>query len=348
MEFWVFSRLCTRPGTSDCEAIEEHLSLAREAEELGLDAFWQGHEQFEPDLFLASSPISIASAIAATTTRLQIGLSVLQLATFHPLRAAQDVATLDQISRGRLVVGVGRGAFDYFYKSYKIPYRQTTARNREAIEIMKKAWTEEQFSHRGEFWSFDALSVGPKPYQRPHPPLAMAAFNPDTFRYAGANGYVVFVNAQGFTDYNRPLVESYRTAWQEARHKGSRKVLALSNVYVAETADKAYTEPQANVARFNEWRVKWHLTSLEGLSEEASRAREERAHRMAQASYDDLFQTELLFGTPERVTDQLRELQEGLGLDGFIMDMNCGGLLPLDRVLNSLRLFSDGVMPNLR
>ena len=56
MEFWVFSRLCTRPGTSDCEAIEEHLSLAREAEELGLDAFWQGHEQFEPDLFLASSP----------------------------------------------------------------------------------------------------------------------------------------------------------------------------------------------------------------------------------------------------------------------------------------------------
>ena len=349
MDVGIFSRLCTRPGTSDAEAIQEHLALARATEELGFDAFWQGQEQFEPDMFLGSSPISIGSAIASTTTTLQIGLSVLQLATFHPLRAAQDVATLDQVSGGRLVVGVGRGGYDYFMKPYKIPYRETTGRNREAIEIMKKAWTQERFSHRGEFWSFDELSVGPKPYQKPHPPLAMAAFNPDTFRHAGANGYIVFVTAQGFSaDYNRPLIENYRTAWREAGHNGNGKAMALTNVYVAETADLAHSEPEANVIRYNRWRTKWAATPLEGLSDEANRAREERAQLMAHASYDELVQNEFLYGTPERVADRLQGIQEDLRVDGFIMDMNCAGLLPAERVLNSARLFSDRVMPKLR
>ena len=104
--------------------------MAREAEELGFDAFWQRQEQFEPHRFLGSAPLNIASGLATTTSRLQVGLAVLQLSLDHPLRHAQDIATVDQISRSRLVVGVGRGGYDYPYRARtKISYRQSIPRN---------------------------------------------------------------------------------------------------------------------------------------------------------------------------------------------------------------------------
>ena len=155
MEYGFFTRFTSRLGASHALLTQEHLALAKATEDLGFDTFWQGHEQFQPKIFLGSAPFPIASAVAAMTERINVDFAVLQLPLDHPLRAAQDIATIDQISRGRLVVGVGRGGYDFPYQPYKVPYLESTARSRESLEIMKKAWTEERFSHRGEFWNFE-------------------------------------------------------------------------------------------------------------------------------------------------------------------------------------------------
>ena len=348
IEFGLFSRLPYRPGSSHALAVQEHLAQAQAAEELGFDTFWQGHEQFQPEIFLGSAPLCIASAIAAATKRLRIGTAVLQLALDHPLRVAQDVATADQISQGRIVLGVGRGGFDYPYLPYKIPYVESTARNREALEIIRKAWTQERFSHSGQYWSFEDVSAGPKPYQQPHPPIALAGVNPETFAQAGEEGYFLFINARAGQSSLRDHCEEYRRAWRKAGHQGSGHILTLVSVYVGDTAEQAYSEPEASAMRSIRFLAKWTATPLEGLSEEATLARTERTRRNLTVSYDEVFRTDVAFGTAEAVREKLRELQEEFGLSGFIMDMNSGGLLPHERVINSMRLFADDVGPHLR
>ena len=355
IEFGLFSRLPYGPGTSHAQAVQEHLAMAQAAEELGYDTFWQAHEQFQPEIFLGSAPLCIASAIAATTSRLRIGTAVLQLALDHPLRVAQDVATADQISQGRIVLGVGRGGFDYPYQPYKIPYAEGTARNREALQIIRKAWTQERFSHSGQYWSFDDVSAGPKPYQQPHPPIALAGVNPETFTHAGNEGYILFINGRTpqsttGTDQSRLRAhcEEYRRAWRKAGHQGNGHILSLVGVYVAETAKQAYSEPEATTMRTIRFFAKWTGTPLEGLSEEAALARAARTRRNLTVSYDEVFRTDVAFGTAEAVREKLRGLQEEFGLSGFIMDMNAGGLLPQERVINSMRLFADHVGPYLR
>ncbi len=354
-EFGLFSRLPCSPGMSHAQAVQEHLALAKATEELGFDTFWQAQEQFQPEIYLGSAPLCIASAIAASTSRLKIGTAVLQLALDHPLRVAQDVATADQISQGRIVLGVGRGGFDYPYWPYKIPYVEGPARNREALEIIRKAWTQERFSHSGQYWSFDEVSTGPKPYQQPHPPIALAGVNPDTFTHAGKEGYILFINARagGNTARSRqsPLrahCEEYRRAWREAGHPGDGHILTLVSVYVGDTPEQAYSEPEATAMRSIRFFAKWTATPLEGLSEEAALARAERTRRNSTVSYDEVFRTDVAFGTAEAVRESLQGLQEEFGLSGFIMDMNAGGLLPHERVINSMRLFVDGVAPHLK
>ena len=347
-EFGLFSRLPYRPGTSHALAVQEHLALAKATEELGFDTFWQGHEQFQPEIFLGSAPLCVAGAIAAATSRMRIGTAVLQLALDHPLRVAQDVATLDQISQGRIVLGVGRGGFDYPYQPYKIPYVESTARNKEALEIIKKAWTQERFSHRGQYWSFDDVSAGPKPYQQPHPPIALAGVNPETFSHAGEEGYILFINARAGQSSLRAHCEEYRRAWRKAGRQGMGRIYTLISVYVGDTPEQAYSEPEATAMRSIRFLAKWTATPLEGLSQEAALARAERTRRNLTVSYDEVFRTDVAFGTAEAVRENLGELQEEFGLSGFIMDMNSGGLLPHERVVNSMRLFADHVAPYLK
>ena len=126
------------------------------------------------------------------------------------------------------------------------------------------------------------------------------------------------------------------------------RIYTLISVYVGDTPEQAYSEPEATAMRSIRFLAKWTATPLEGLSQEAALARAERARRNLTVSYDEVFRTDVAFGTAEAVRENLGELQEEFGLSGFIMDMNSGGLLPHERVVNSMRLFADHVAPYLK
>src|SRR5271168_3771046 len=163
MEFGMFHEFPSLPGRSEGEAFDEAMEQVDAAEALGLDVMWLAELHFEPRRSVLSAPLSIASAIAARTRRIKIGIAVQVLPLCHPLRLAEEAATVDQLSHGRLIFGVGRRGFSRTYEAYGVPYGVSRERFAETLEILKRAWTEPKFSYHGKFYSFDNVALTPKP-----------------------------------------------------------------------------------------------------------------------------------------------------------------------------------------
>ena len=188
MEFGSFMEFPPVANGGESAAFEQALAEVEEAERVGLDAVWLAELHGAPERSVMSSPMMVASAIAARTSTIKIGLAVQVLPLSHPLRLAEEAATVDQISHGRLIYGIGRSGVVRTYQDYGLDYGESRERFAETLDILKKAWTEERFSHEGKYYSFQNVAVTPKPYQKPWPELRMAAATPETFPRIGRHG----------------------------------------------------------------------------------------------------------------------------------------------------------------
>ena len=159
MEFGMFHEFPSLPGRTDGEAFDEAMEQVDAAERWGLDVMWLAELHFEPRRSLLSAPLSIASAIAARTHRIKIGIAVQVLPLCHPLRLAEEAATVDQLSHGRLIFGVGRSGVAQTYEAYGVSYAESRERFREILDIVERAWTEPSFSYDGAYHAFKNLSL---------------------------------------------------------------------------------------------------------------------------------------------------------------------------------------------
>ena len=164
-----------------------------------------------------SSPLYLATAIAQRTKAIRLGIAVNLLPLSHPLRSAEEGATVDILTNGRLEFGVGRGAIPLHFSGFNVSREESRERFEESLDIIKKSWLTESFSHHGKYFQIPETSVVPKPLQKPHPPLRIAANSPDTAVFAGQHHYPVFV-----ASVTNPLprmfdqVATYRQAWAES------------------------------------------------------------------------------------------------------------------------------------
>jgi alkanesulfonate monooxygenase SsuD/methylene tetrahydromethanopterin reductase-like flavin-dependent oxidoreductase (luciferase family) len=349
-----------REGTTQEEAFEEAFQMAEAAEELGLDGIWLAERHFAArggplDAFgtgipsIVSAPLIMASAIAARTERLRVGIAVNVLPLCHPIRIAEEAATVDHISKGRLDFGVGRSGFPRAYEGYGIPYGESRERFQEGLDVIRSAWTKERFSYTGRYYSFHELCVVPKPYQKPHPPIRVAATTRETFPQVGRMGHPIFIGLRGF-DVSEAAhhLKAYRQAWREAGHAGDGDVFLRIPVYVAETAERAHSEPEASTMRSYRRLGETFGRSAGAAGTTITEERVERAQRLSSVSYDDLLRGRVAYGMPEMVAERLRELQGALGLSGIILEPNVGGYIPRELVFRSVRLFAEEVAPRLR
>lgn len=349
-----------REGRTQEEAFAEALTIAEIAESHGLDGVWLAERHFAGPRrptdpmgagipSIASVPLVLASAIAARTTRVRIGTGVSVLPLCHPVRIAEEAATVDQISRGRLDFGIGRSGFPRAYAGYGIPYDESRERFQESLEIILKAWNEERFSHTGKYFTMHDLSVVPRPYQKPHPPIWVAATTQDTFPLVGRMGFALVTGLRGFdVPQVAEHLTAYRAALQETGHAGTGGVYLRIPIYVAETAEQARSEPEESTLRAYRRLAGTFASSAREAGTTVSEERVERAERLSHVTYDDLLRDRVAYGTPDMVVERLRQLQKTLGLSGVIMESNVGGRIPLDRVLNSIRLYAQEVAPQLR
>src|SRR5215813_34655 len=219
MEFGMFHEFPSLPGRAENEAFDEAMEQVDEAERLGLDVMWLAELHFEPRRSVLSAPLSIASAIAARTRRMKIGIAVQVLPLCHPLRLAEEAATVDQLSHGRLIFGVGRSGVAQTYEAYGVSYAESRDRFREILDIVERAWTEPSFSYDGLYYRFKDVAVVPKPYQTPSPSIRIAASTPDTGPAICRRGAAIFASVR-HTNWTA-LAEQIRgshEAWGQAGH----------------------------------------------------------------------------------------------------------------------------------
>jgi alkanesulfonate monooxygenase SsuD/methylene tetrahydromethanopterin reductase-like flavin-dependent oxidoreductase (luciferase family) len=162
-------------------------------------------------------------------------------------------------------------------------------------------------------------------------------------------GYPIFIGLRGF-DVNeaRSHLNVYRQAWREAGHPGEGDVFLRIPAYVAETAERARSEPEASTLRSYRRLGENFGRSAGASGTTTSEERVERAERLSGVNYDDLLRGRLAYGTPEAVAGRLRQLQDALGLSGVIIEPNVGGHIPREQVFRSIQLFAQEVAPRLR
>jgi alkanesulfonate monooxygenase SsuD/methylene tetrahydromethanopterin reductase-like flavin-dependent oxidoreductase (luciferase family) len=171
MNFGMFTDFHVRENMNQVEAFDESFNQVMAAEELGLDTVWLAEHHFSPERAVLASPMVLASAICARTERIRVGLAVQVLPLTNPLRVAEEAATVDHISKGRFEFGIGRSGLTRYYQGFNVPYEESRPRFIESLEIIMKAWKQDSFSHNGRYHSYDDVTVVPKPFQNPHPPV---------------------------------------------------------------------------------------------------------------------------------------------------------------------------------
>jgi alkanesulfonate monooxygenase SsuD/methylene tetrahydromethanopterin reductase-like flavin-dependent oxidoreductase (luciferase family) len=349
MEFGMFHEFQALPGETAAQSFANSFAQVDAAERWGLDAMWLAELHFAPERSVLASPLILASAIATRTKRMKIGTAVQVLPLCHPLRLAEEVATVDQLSEGRLIFGVGRSGFAHTYKTYGVDYAESRERFAETLEIVKRAFTEERFSHKGKYFTYDNVRLAPKPWRKPWPEIRIAAASPDTYLEVGAMGHPIFVAARtGNLSELAPLVKTYREAWKEAGHPGKGEVFLRVPVYVAETEEAAREEPRESIMHLLRYIGERLAASATASGAREIENRAARGQKNMTIDYDEVLRERMIVGTPASVVDRLQEVREVLGLDGILAELNPGSLIPHEQVMTALRLLCQEVMPRFK
>ena len=163
---------------------DEVFEQAELAERLGFDAFFVPEHHQMPDGYMPA-PLTFLAALAARTKRAELGTGIMQLPLFHPLQIAEQGAVIDNLSRGRFILGAGLGLIQKEFDAFQIPLHEAASRFTESVEILKHAWAGETFSHQGRHYQFTDVTITPRPVRKPRPPIwvgAMSRDHPQTSR----------------------------------------------------------------------------------------------------------------------------------------------------------------------
>jgi alkanesulfonate monooxygenase SsuD/methylene tetrahydromethanopterin reductase-like flavin-dependent oxidoreductase (luciferase family) len=214
---------------------------------------------------------------------------------------------------------------------------------------VKRAFTEERFSHQGKYFAYDDVRLAPKPWTDKGPEIRIAAASPDTYEEVAALGHPIFIAARtGNLSELKPFVEIYRAAWKKAGHPGRGEVYLRVPVYVADTDERAREEPRESILHLLRSIGSRLSASASAQGARAIENRAERGAKMQSISYEEVLKERMIVGTAGRVIERLAQLEEELGLDGILAELNPGSLIPNEQVMAALKLLCLEVMPRFR
>nr|WP_294529404.1 LLM class flavin-dependent oxidoreductase [uncultured Rhodopila sp.] len=339
-------------GKTEHEVIKEQMELMYEAESLGFDSVWPAEHHFSEYGYCASPQLSLA-AVAAKTKRIRLGTGVVVLPFHNPIRVAEDFAFLDLMSDGRVDLGVGRGYQPVEYKGFGLADKQAQSREMfdEAINLVRKCWTEERVTFKGKHYQVDDLYVRPKPLQQPHPPIYMACLSPETFRLAGRYGFNVLMSgAFGLSAEGAKIgVADYRAGRREAGlDPGGGKIALLLKVYAGDTMDDARRD-YAGPCTWYYRTIAKYVAPPPGQAVIKSYELYSKTRSAAETlDFEDLANSPLMVcGDVDHCVEKLTRLRLEYGFDELLCWTRIGGL-ENRKVLHSMELMSGLVMPRVR
>ncbi|PYM51468.1 MAG: hypothetical protein DME16_03970 [Candidatus Rokuibacteriota bacterium] len=353
MRFGTFYFFQAAPGQRHEDIIRGELEQIVWSEELGFDEIWLTEHHFI-NYGLSVDPATLAAAAASRTQRIRIGLAAAILPFHHPVRLAEQMALVDIISNGRLDVGVGRGNRPMEFRGYRVPQEESRDRFDEAVEIMRRAWTEERFSYDGRFFKVPEMSVIPKPVQRPHPPLYQVCVTKDGIENTALRGWPM-LNSVLFGPVDQLIAnrDIYVDTLKKAG-RGADEVKSLlarwgvsRQIYVAETDARALAEAKDAELWYQESFRKFVVPDrLEEAHPSLQPAFLAMAERLSKITWEGLVAETLAFGSPDTVARHI-EVMRDMGVGQVMCWMNFGGLAQ-DKVRRSMELFAREVMPRFR
>jgi alkanesulfonate monooxygenase SsuD/methylene tetrahydromethanopterin reductase-like flavin-dependent oxidoreductase (luciferase family) len=325
--------------------MQQQLDLLAAAEPLGFDSVWINEHHFDTWGGLMSAPSLVLAGLSQRTHHLRLGTSIAVLGLHHPLETAEQMATLDLMSGGRLEFGIGRGSEPFDYEAYGVDYLEAQARTLEALEVILASWTNTRFSHSGTFFEVPEVELWPKPQQVPHPPVWVScSSSPSSFEWTAQRGYNLLT-----LGFPRPVpafaetVRIYRHAWEAVgRDPAEYQIGTLYHTIVCEDGEQARRLAVHHFGRF-----------LAGLRSSALRpTRFSQAGRVSAALADlDLaeliHQGRLIAGNPQEVADTLLYLQGEVGFTHLNHMFQFGGL-SFELAHQSMALYASEVIPKLR
>jgi len=334
------------------EVYAQHLDQMAMCEEYGFDAICMNEHHSKP-YGLMPSPNIIAAALTQRTRRIKIGiLGNLPALHAHPVRLAEEIAMLDCMSDGRIVSGFVRGV-PQEYLALSVPLDEARERLAEAWDLIIKAWTaREPFEWRGKYWSYDRVSIWPRPLQQPHPPIVLPADSEEGLETAARRRVPTGVAYRSLAR-TKTIFETYRRL--AARHgwtPGPEHCLVLRHVYVAETNAQARAEAEPHLAYFWQKLLSYHRGSMKlfGQTPPARPPIVRAAEEIPLYEFDfELTQREGLtfVGDPDHVTRAIRAHMQELGA-GVFMGLFQFGSLPHVLATRNIELFARAVLPALK
>ena len=343
--------------SSAADVYERHLCLAQQIEQWGYHSYWTIEHQ-NSDTGRVTSPSVYLTAVAARTSVLRVGTMIWQVPLHNPVRLAQEIAMLDNLSRGRVEFGSGLGVHEHEFIRWGANYGERAAMAAEAMDIILKAWTEDEVTYAGKYWTFDEALPEPKPYQQPHPPVWIAAHSNASMEYAAAHNFNVSQNID-IDDVIAEKFEHFRQAWRSHNHPGPMpRIFLQRTVHVAETDEQAREElepylvgplarERVGAGRIAQTRIGWgsHQRGMGAESERPDNMERGRVFREAAQSYEfNIANGLVLAGSPDTVIRQLQDGQRRIGYDLFCANHQ-PGRMPFELVEQSIRLMGEQVIP---
>jgi alkanesulfonate monooxygenase SsuD/methylene tetrahydromethanopterin reductase-like flavin-dependent oxidoreductase (luciferase family) len=341
MKFGAFYLLQSPGVRPSAEVYRQKLDLMVYADTLGFDSIWIAEHHFS-NYGYSPNPLLLAVKAAGLTKRVRIGTAVLVLPFWHPLRLAEDVAMTDQLTEGRLDVGVARGYQPYEFERFGLDIAHSRERSDETLAVFLQALDGRGIEHRGAHYQVPETTTYPRPLQQPRPPVWLAAATADSFQTAVRNGLNCFTSGS-----TRPLTVP-QESW--AHFEAARKAQGVSGPYEFAVQQHVHVAPTDAEARSRLEHSLWHYRHATLLRRGVARVTAGVATDEAvpdEPSLDALWDEMTLAGTAERVRARLGRYRATMGLTQLncIFDL---GSLDGDTVRQSMRLFMEQVAPHFR
>jgi len=348
MRFGLFFQAPEAPGQTHARRYEEMFERIALAESLGFDVAWLAELHFGGAFSLLSNPLMVVPVIAQRTSRIRIGTAVSLLPLHHPLSCAEQAATADLLSGGRLELGVGRGSIPSQFHGFGVSVAENRGRFDEALQIIRLAWTQERVSFRGQHYEIEDIAVVPRPLQQPHPPIRIAVHSAESFAHVAATGLPIY---SGTTTTPLPQLREYmalyRTRLAAAGHPWQPDQMALMfPIHVGVTGAAAREAMRPGVRKYYENLRAIFAQLPDSYVEHLPRLRiiEET---LANLPYDRFFRDQAVFGDAAEVVDRLQAAREEFGLSQIIGWFDQGSMLPREEAELAMRRFAEHVMPKL-
>ncbi len=325
----------SRDPSADAQVIDEAVQEARLAEDEGMDAVFLAEHHFDGNCVYVDPP-TFAAALAMATRRIKIGFAVLQTSLYHPLRMAEQIALLDNISKGRLIVGLGRGSLvnTHEYTGYQIDPASAQERFEEIEQILLQCWTQEKVVHAGKYWNFEIPMLRPRPYTKPYPQILRSVASEPSLAAQARLGRPVLMAAATARGAARNIAV-YRTAARDAGLGAAAIDHAIAQSWVARTVVLAPTDAEAREVGLPYFQQMQTYRAAQSTAFEALAAKAN-----AQPG------SPVLCGSPESMMEDFSALAQ-TGIGGVIVRFRTGPM-PAAFSGRALRLFMREIAPRIR